>query len=340
MKMNIPGDSTPWHSVYLPYKFMNFNSVYQAALAASIIFKQLSVIYQLTIQMCQDPTNCVCRQYFHSPSQLLDGSQHGVTSFKSPSISGAQSIQSYRYPPWASPQPPSCHNHFNSVQPSWSSHFMPIIPLTPPSQPYFHFENTYQQTFSNAKGHFQSPLANATGTEVNGGRQLSTYKRKSGSASKQTLKKCKTGKAMTACEPEPEVLFSVGPSIPISNADGSSNTDAPCYGSLVTECKSSRRSTTLASDMWYFTEVLETGETPTRPPPNATFHKTWPKITYLGCCLCVSNFVPFFQMADSLIFGLQDGQNGKLGKTKTLKATPFMSTWYYTTARLGTKLSC
>ena len=238
--------------------------------------------------MCQDPTYCVCPQYFRSPSQLLDGSQHGAASFKSPSISGAQSIQSYRYPPWAPPQPPSHHNHFNSVQPSLSSHFTPIVPLTPPSQPYFRFENTYQQTFSNAEGHVRSPLANATGTEVNGGGEPSTRKRKSGSASKPTSKKRKTGKATTAREPEPEVLFGVGPSIPVSNADGSSNTDAPRYGSLVTERESSQRSTTLASDVWYFTQALETGETPpTRPPPNATFHKTRPKSTYLGCRLCV-----------------------------------------------------
>ena len=207
------------------------------------IFKQRSVIYQLTIQMCQDPAYCVCPQHFRSPT-------------------------------------------FNPVQPPFSSHFAPIVLTTPPSQPYFRFENTYQQTFSNANSHSRSPLGNATGAEVNGGAEPSPRKRKSGSGSKQTSKKRRTGKATTA--PEPEELFGLGPSIPVSNVDGHSNTDAPRYGSLVTERESSQRSTTIASDVWYFTNGLETDEAPhTRPPPDATFHKTRPKSTYLGCRLCV-----------------------------------------------------
>jgi hypothetical protein len=270
-----------------PHLLPNFNSAYKMRRQPQLIFKQCSVIYQLTIHMCQDPTYCVCPQSFHSPSPSLDGSQRGVTSFQSPSISGAQSIQSYHYPPWASPQPPTHQNHFNPVQPSFTSHFAPIVPTPPPSQPYFRFENTYQQTFSNAEGHFRSPLGNATGTEVNGGGEPSARKRKSGSGSKQASKKRKTGKATTAPEPEPEELFGVGPSTPMSNADGSSNTDAPRYGSLVTERESSQRSTTVASDVWYFTKALETAEAPrTRPPANTIFNKTRPKST-LGCRLCV-----------------------------------------------------
>lgn len=228
--------------------------------------------------MCQDPTYCVCPQYFHSPSTSLDGS---ITSFQSPSIS---SIQPYRYPPWASPQPLHHQNHLNAVQSSSPSHFAPIIP-TPPFQPYFRFENTYQQTFD---GQFRSPLGNATGTEVNGG-EPNARKRKSGSASsKQMSKKRKTVKATTAPVPDPEEIFGVGPSIPISNADGNSNTDAPRYGSLVTERESSEKSNTVASDVWYFTKALDTDEAPrTRPPPNTTFQKTRPKSTYLGCRMCV-----------------------------------------------------
>jgi len=290
--------------------------------------------------MCQDPTNCVCPWYFHSPSPSLDGSQHGATSFQLPSISGAQSIQSYHYPPWASPQPLSHQNHFNLVQPSFSSHFAPIVRMLLPSQPYFCFKNTYQQTFSNTDGHFWSPLGNATDTEVNGGGEWSAHKWKSGSGSKQTSKKRKTGKATTVPEPEPQEIFGIGPSIPVPNADGSSNTDAPRYGSLVTEHESSQRSTTVASDVWYFTKALETDEAPlTRPPPNTTFHKTRLKSTYLGCHLCVWVHLYPFWMADSLIFILQDGWNGRHGKTKTLKVTPFASTWHYTTAKLGVQSS-
>ena len=172
------------------------------------------------------------------------------------------------------------------VQPSFSSHLAPIILTTPPSQPYFHFENTYQQTFSNANSHSRPPLGNATGAEVDGAGEPSACKRKSGSGSKQTLKKHKTGKATTA--PEPTQLFGIGPSVPISNIGRNPNTDALRYGSLVMEHKSSQRSTTVTSDVWYFTNGLETDEAPhTRPSPDATFHKTQPKSTYLGCRLCV-----------------------------------------------------
>lgn len=174
-------------------------------------------------------------------------------------------------------------------------------PATNPAPgPAPRFHNSFQHSFapnspqpssSSSRRQPRSALANVTTAILNTPAPART-------ASKRKAPKTTAGSSKRKKNAPP--VYGVGP---ITNANrqaeenaatdsSSSESDvhpafsARAYGSLVTDLKATR-STTIATDVWYFVRGLQTPERPdTLPEAETVFYETRPRTPYIGCRLC------------------------------------------------------
>ena len=237
--------------------------------------------------MCVDSNYCICHRLQSSNgSGSIPSFQNGFATTPHPQTSPHHFDM---YPTWHTTQQ-SATTSRNYILPSYPS--APHTPAPSTQNHGFQFMNQFQGTFS-LNDAPRSPLGDVTHPTVNNLPSITAPKRKKQGTDPNLLKPPRkrrktTTKNSTPAEPEP--LYGVGPTSSVFDTEeisSSSETENLNFGSLIARRAAPKRSTTSASDVWYFVRPLQSKDRPTTTPVDASpFPTTRPKSPWIGCRLC------------------------------------------------------